>query len=108
MQPKRRRRRESKKDKKDEKEVKRRMKGRMIQGSRQFPSHPQSFAGGETQASKEHTLNRVQSSDPEEISSDSEAFRQRPAGSSRVSYKQEKQDFAGKPDSLKGVLLSEL
>nr|XP_024392536.1 ubinuclein-2-like isoform X3 [Physcomitrium patens] len=94
VQPKKRRRRESKKDKKDEKEVKRRMKGRIMQGSRQFPSHSHNFAGGETQVSNEHTLNKAQSSDPEEISSDSDAFRQGSAGPSRVSYKQEKLDFA--------------
>lgn len=108
VQPKKRRRRESKKDKKDEKEVKRRMKGRIMQGSRQFPSHSHNFAGGETQVSNEHTLNKAQSSDPEEISSDSDAFRQGSAGPSRVSYKQEKLDFAGKPDILKGVLISRL
>ncbi|XP_024371711.1 ubinuclein-1 isoform X1 [Physcomitrium patens] len=89
--PKKRRRREPKKDKKDEKEVKRRMKGRIKVAARQYPLHSENFAVGDPQISREHNLSRIQSSDPEEISSDSDAFLR---GPSRVSYKQEKQDFA--------------
>lgn len=93
--PKKRRRREPKKDKKDEKEVKRRMKGRIKVAARQYPLHSENFAVGDPQISREHNLSRIQSSDPEEISSDSDAFLR---GPSRVSYKQEKQDFAGNLD----------
>lgn len=98
VQPKKRKRKEPKKDKKDETEGRRRIKGRIKAAARQFPAHLDTLAVNNVPTNREHdSLLRIQSSDPEELSSGSDAFLQGPGGQSRISYHLGKRDLAGKP-----------
>lgn len=97
VQPRKRKRKEPKKDKKDETEGKRRIKGRIKAAARQFPSQLDTLVMGDVQTNREHdSLLRIQPSEPEELSSGSDAFLQGPGGQSRISYNLGKRDLAGK------------
>lgn len=98
VQPKKRKRKEPKKDKKDETEGKRRIKGRIKADARQFASHMDTLAMHDVQTNREHdSLVRAQPSDPEEISSGSDAFLQGPGSQSRIAYNLGKRYVGGKP-----------
>lgn len=96
VQPKKRKRKESKKEKKDETEVNRnRIKGRIKAAARRFPAHLDTLGVSDVPTNREHdSLLRIQTSDPEEISSGSDAFLQGRGGSSRIAYNLGKRDPA--------------
>ena len=103
MLPKKRKRREPREprepkrvagDKKvDDKETKRRIKGRLKAAARSFPHHTQAFGGG-IELPREHGGSKPHSSEPEEISSDSDDYLQQQAGPLSMTHSQEKREFA--------------
>lgn len=79
--------------KEDDKEAKRRIKGKLKAAARSFPHHTVAFGGG-IELPQEHGGSKLHSSEPEEISSDSDDYLQQQAGPLSMTHHQEKREFA--------------